>query len=83
MLTFYLSTVVIWMIVIYSISKIFKPQIVENGWVDGNKSKGNLIVNLFTLAAVPFLRLVGGILIIAMAGVTKQQFEEWRKSLNE
>ena len=83
MLGFYLSIVVIWMIVIYALINIFKDTIKANGWIPENNKKKNTIVALFMLSAVPLFRLGVAIIIIMMAGITKEQFEEWRKSLNE
>lgn len=82
MLTFYLSTVVIWMIIIESIVFIYKKQIKKNGWIT-KKKKGNFIkeiCTLFAIAAVPILRVVFAIIVIMMGNMTKEKFNEWAEA---
>lgn len=77
MLKFYLSTVIVWMIIIYCVINIFKTAYIKNGWVDiESNSHNNSLKNLVIISAVPLLRL--GILcfIIYMASATKEDFEE-------
>lgn len=79
MLTFYLSTVVIWMIILLSIIFIFKKQIKKNGWIAEEKKKCFIegIVALFAISAVPILRFVSAIICIMMVSTTKEKFYEW------
>lgn len=76
MLKFYLTTVVIWMIIIYAMAQIFKEGIKEKGWIKEDKStkKGRFSI-LFTLAAVPIIRLFVCVLFIYMCSHTPEQLE--------
>lgn len=78
MLKLYLTTVVIWMIIIYATAKLVGPTIKEKGWIksDTSTKRGKLSI-LFTLAAVPFLRLLVWGLLFVMCTYTHEQFEEW------
>lgn len=79
MLKFYLTTVVIWMIIIYATVKILGPGIKEKGWIKSDTStKRGRFSTLFTLAAVPFIRLLVWILLFVMCTYTHEQFEEWK-----
>lgn len=76
---FYLTTVVIWMIIIYAMAKLFEEGIREKGWVKEDKStKKGVFSKLFTLAAVPIVRLFVCVLIIYMSSHTPEQLEEWK-----
>lgn len=80
MLKIYLSSVIIWMIVIYCITSISKESIVKNGWMNTeNKQKRNWFVQLFILSAVPIFRLFIVIAILCMAICTKEQCDQWKK----
>ena len=84
MLKIYLSSVIIWMVVIYCMTSISKESIVKNGWINTeNKQKRNWFVQLFILSAVPIFRLFIVIAILYMAICTKEQFEQWKKEQNK
>ena len=76
MLTFYLSTVVIWMIIFLSLMLILVERIDKNGWLTGHSNKGSVkdIVHLFLISTIPILRLVIVIIFITMASVNKEEF---------
>ena len=80
MLTFYLSTVVIWMIIIFCAIYICKDKIREKAiamGIEGKKSGFfSTIGFLFVLAAIPVFRLIILIAIIYMAGCSQEDFEE-------
>lgn len=78
MLKFYLTTVVIWMIIIYATAKITAPVIKEKGWIksDASTKKGKLST-LFTLAAIPVIRLLVWVFLFVMCTYTHKEFEEW------
>ena len=82
MLTFYLSTVVIWMIIFLSLMLILVERIDKNGWLTGDSNKGSVkdIVHLFLISTIPILRLVIVIIFITMASVNKEEFYEWIKT---
>jgi hypothetical protein len=78
MLKFYLTTVVIWMIIIYATAKFCGSTIKEKGWIKNVPStKKSRLPNLFTLAAVPLLRLLVWIFLFVMCIYTREEFEEW------
>jgi hypothetical protein len=84
MLKIYLSSVIIWMVVIYCMTSISKESIVKNGWINTeNKQKRNWFAQLFILSAVPIFRLFIVIAILCMAICTKEQFEQWKKEQNK
>lgn len=76
MLRIYLTSVLIYMIIIYALAYIGQDKINENGWTDGIKKKGKPLVGLFCLAAVPILRIFFVLVIILMIGMTKEKFEK-------
>lgn len=82
MLKFYLTTVVIYMIIIYCTCSIFKDGIKAKGWISEGK-RGSKFGALFTLSAVPILRLGVIILIFYMATHTKEEFNKWYADIQE
>lgn len=78
MLKFYLTTVVIWMIIIYATAKMLGPAIKEKGWIKSDTStKRGKFSTLFILAAVPLIRLWVWIVMFVMSVYTYEQLEEW------
>lgn len=60
MLKFYLSTIVIWYIIIFASTKITMPLIKKNEWIEIEK-KGGKIKGLFgclLISAIPVFRLI-------------------------
>ena len=76
MLKIYLTSVFIYMIMIYAIAYLGQYKIKENGWLDDSKKKGNPWVALFCLSAVPVFRLVVIIALFIMIGMTKEDFDK-------
>lgn len=80
MLTFYLSTVVIWMIIIYCAIFLCKDKINEKtAAMKIEKKKSGFFSNLgllFVLAAIPVFRLIILIAVIYVAGCSQEEFEE-------
>lgn len=76
MLTFYLSTVVIWMIIILSLILILVEPIDKNGWLIDVNKKGSIkdVVHLFLISTVPILRFALVIILIMMASINKEKF---------
>lgn len=84
MFKIYISSVIIWMIVIYSFVTITKEQIRKNGWLNENrKSDRNWLMTLFCTSAIPVIRVFIFLAICLMACVTEEQYEEWKNSKNE
>ena len=80
MLKLYLTSIIIWMIINYSVIKMFANNITENGWYDGVKStKMNKVTALFVISAVPLLRVFTLFCIFYIASFTKEEFDEWQK----
>ena len=79
MLKLYLTTVVIWMIIIWALTQIYEPAIREKGWIKEDKStkKGRFSI-LFTLAAVPIIRLFVCWIILFMSSYTPEQLQEMK-----
>lgn len=77
MLETYLSSVVIWMMIIFCACRIFANKIIKNGWLDNeNKKQQNWLFTLFVLSAVPILRVWIACMVIYMATVTREEFNE-------
>ena len=78
MLKLYLTTIVVWMIIIYATAKLLGPAIKEKGWIKGDSStKRESFSILFTLAAVPVIRLLVWAFLFVMCAYTHKEFEEW------
>ena len=78
MLKIYLSSILIWMIILYCTCAIFEKPIKEKGWINAeNKSKDNGLKILFILSAVPIVRLFVFVMLFVMSTYTKEQFDEW------
>lgn len=77
MLKIYISSVVIWMVIIYCAIKIFGSKIKENGWLgENNTNIVKRITSLFILSAIPILRLLVFAVLIYMSTYTKEQYEK-------
>lgn len=75
MLKFYLSTVIIFMIILSCEKAIFIDAIRKNGWLDDvEKAKMGKWQSLFVLSAVPVLRLFFVIFTLIMASNKKDDF---------
>lgn len=75
----YLTSVIIYMIIIYSMTFIFGDTMKAKGWAASEKPNTNKLVVLFCLAAVPILRLFVIVSIFYMATHTKEEFEKWQE----
>jgi len=83
MLTFYISSIIIFMIIIYCECFIYEQKIKENGWLYDNTSKPNKFVTLFCLSAIPFFRVLVVIVILCLGTYTKEDYEKYRKKLED
>lgn len=78
MLKLYLTTVVIWMIILWATAKITAPTIKEKGWIKNVPStKKSGLPTLFALVAIPVLRLLVWIFLFVMCIYTREEVEEW------
>lgn len=77
MLKIYLSSVVIWFIILFCELLLFKDFIYKNGWADINSDRKHnlfrLIIGWLMCAAVPVIRFVMAIIIFIMAGISKER----------
>ena len=77
MLGIYLSSIIFWIVIIYSLIIIFQEKIIENGWLNrpiNRKINGYLL--LFCMSAVPILRLLVVVCIFLMACYTEEELNE-------
>lgn len=75
MLNFYLTTVLIWFIIVFASAKLTAKPIKENGWTNPNIKK-NLIKGMFgclLIAAVPVVRLLAVIGMYVLAFNKKEE----------
>lgn len=84
MINFYMTTVVIWMVIIYATTFVTAEAIKNNGWITEKKETTPLktIITLFCMSAIPIFRLVVVCALIMMSAKTKEEFEKWRDSLD-
>lgn len=84
MIKFYLSTIIVWMIIIWSTVFIFKDKLKEKiGKKDVKKvSLFKGLVTLFAIASIPIIRLITLILILYIAGCKQEELDELLKRAN-
>ena len=83
MLKFYLSSVLIWSIILICEMLIFKNAIYRNGWLDNLKSKEPsvarfiaTIISYLACAAIPVFRFFMAIFIFVLAAVSQERLNE-------
>lgn len=78
MLGFYLSTVVIWMIIIWCLMMVFKDRLKKKlVKKEEKKSVVKTLGALFILSAIPIFRLLIAIAIVYMATCSQEEFDEF------
>lgn len=82
MLRVYLTSVLIYMIIIFSIVYVGQYKIKENGWLDDKKKKGNAFISLFCLSAIPILRMAVVAAMFVMIAMTKEECERFKDDMN-
>lgn len=84
MFKIYLSSVVVWMIIIWATISIFKDGIKKK--VGSNETKKASLFKrlngLFVLAAIPFVRLIVVIVLIYIATCKQEDYDELMKKAN-
>ena len=85
MLGMYLSSVVVWMIIIYCECRLFAEAIKNNGWASSKSdvAKTNKLAVLFVLSAVPIIRFIVCVVIVFMFMYTKEDFEKFKAEIEE
>lgn len=76
MLQFYLTTVAIWLIILYALAFVCEDAIKENGWLENNKKPKSILQGFLTavaLSAIPVFRVIIAITILMMACKTKEE----------
>ena len=79
MLKIYFSSILIWMIIIFGITYVFKQSIKDKGWIDESKKNKNWLVVLFCIAAIPVFRALVAAGLLFMAATTKDEYQESHK----
>ena len=83
MLDFYLSSVIIWFIILFSEITVLKDAIYRNGWLDPQK-KRNPVRSIFSyvlVAAIPIFRLFVAIMTFVIATYSKERYEAFAEEL--
>lgn len=76
MLKIYFSSVLIWMVIIFGITFMFKQSIKDKGWIDESKKSKNWIVVLFCIASIPIFRALVAAGLLFMAATTKEDYQK-------
>lgn len=77
MLKFYLTTIIVYMILLYCEVKVFKNDIIKNGWgTEGKKDMGAFTI-LFCYSAIPLFRFVIAVFLLVMAIYPKEKVSAW------
>lgn len=81
----YLSSVFVYMIIIYCTCSICKSSIRDKGWSfsSSETAKTNKWVGLFMLSAVPIVRVAVIVFIVYAATHTKEELEKWQAEVRE
>lgn len=70
----YLTSIVIWFIILHCTCAIFKENIINNHWLEGVKSRG--LGYTIAVCAIPVFRALVCAVLFVMAAVDKYEFEE-------
>lgn len=76
MLKLYLTTVVIWMIIIYATAILVTPKVKENGWFKYDTSEKKGFFKFCLTVLIPGVRLIVWVFLFVMCLYTPEQFEE-------
>ena len=76
MLDLYLSSIIVWFIILISSAIVCRKMIVEKGWIKINKKPARFKSLMFTLviAAIPVFRLLVCGIMFFMATVSKEEY---------
>ena len=85
MLSFYLSSVIVWMIIIFCIIMLYNKQIQTrySKYLKVNTNKVKALFSLFVLSAVPILRLLIAIGIIWVANCGEEDYNRIIAKMDE
>lgn len=83
----YLKSVLIYMLIILATEFICKNNIVKNGWVteEQKKTAGKIRgwMAIISVAAIPVFRFLMVLVMFMMAVTTKEDFEAYKKQIEE
>lgn len=88
MLKFYFATIVFYIIVLFGAVCVTAKKIQENGWLEGHtvgekKSGFSWLEKIAVISFIPVFRFLMVIAFFIMAIFTKEQFDEWKDTLNK
>lgn len=70
----YLTSIVIWFLILLCTCAVLKENIVNNHWVEGVKSRG--FGYIIAVCAIPVFRALVWAVLFVMAAIDKHEFEE-------
>ena len=78
MLKFYLSSIIIWMIIIESIFFVFKDKLLKRTGITETKKTSlfTKIAGSFAVSALPIIRLTVAIMLVYTAVCSQEEFDE-------
>ena len=79
MLKIYFCSILIWMIIIFSIGYVCKESIQSKGWIDETKKNKHWLVALFCISSIPIFRLLVASGMLFMASTTKEEYQKVHK----
>ena len=82
MLKFYIATVIVYMIVLYCECKVFRNNIIKNGWVTESKTDISGLFALICYSAIPVFRFIIAITLFVMTIYTREVVQDWFKENN-
>lgn len=73
----YVISIPIWFLIIYCVVQIFGPDIIDNGWLDGETSyyTGPSYGLPILIASTPIFRLLVVSGLIYMSNITREEYE--------
>jgi hypothetical protein len=79
MLKIYFGSILIWMIIIFSMIYVCKDSIKAKGWIDETKKNKHWLVVLFCISSIPIFRLLVASGLLFMTTTTKEEYQKVNK----
>ncbi len=83
LLSIYLVSILIYMIIFICTAKVLEPQIRQNGWLYEVPYCENPLLILFCTCAVPIIRVAFIVILIYMSVRTKEEFDAWQSKIEQ
>lgn len=84
MISWYLTSVAIYIVIIVCELYLFQDNMVKNGWKpERSSSAKSPVAMLIAVSAIPFFRLLMVVIFCIMATYTKEQFDEWIEKIQK